>query len=323
MRSDELEALVREAADVGSVAAWPDLTSARINRYMTQRHRTLMGDASVRARAGYGVQSKTLTCTIGEQLYPVPDRALGGAIEKLEIQLPGQTKWTPLDRVEVSGSEEYDLGAAATGLPTRFCVRDGFVELYQSPNAAYPLRFTYYIRPSQIVTSQSSTLGGDGVDRGRITAKSSSAPWTVTVNVVPFDQLLAVPAAISNGVQQIDIVRPNATFALATYSQPQTLAGSVFTLTAATAKDMSRVQIGDYVRVADQTDWPMGLTEEAHPLVATRAAMELARDIGMEEKSLMLGQVTQADLERWKTMATPQVKSQTPRTIPLRPMYRR
>lgn len=318
MRSDELVSMARESADIGTVAAWPDWTDARILRVLSQRHKSLMSDEEIRARAGYGVQTFSLACTIGEPLYPVPPRAVGGAFEKLEIQLPGQTKWDRLERVDVTGSEEYDFGTADPGRPTHYSVRDGFVELYRSPNAAYPLKFTFYMRPSQLVTSQSSALAGagDAVVRGLITAKNAAAR-TVTVNVVPFDQLLAVPAAITTGVQQIDIVRPNATFALAMYSQTQTLAGTTFTLGG--TDSMSRVQIGDFVRVADQTDWPMGLPDEFHPMVGNRAAMEIARDIGVEEKVQMLGAVTQADLERFHNTRNPQVKS-APKVIPLRPM---
>ena len=325
MRSDEIEVRAREAADIGSVAAWSDWPATKIHRIASARHASLMSDEEIRARAGYGVQKQLLTCVVGTDLYPVPARAIGGSFEKLEFQQLGQTKWTRIDRVEVTGSEEFEMGPTiAPGRPERFCVQDGFVQLYPSPNAAYPLRFTFYMRPSKLVQSQSSTLvgAGDAVDRGRITVKSSSAPWTVTVNAVPFDQLLGTPAAITSGLQLIDIVRPNGTFACAAYSQAQTLAGSVFTLTAATAADMARVQIGDYVRVADQTDWPMGLPEEAHEMVALRTAMEIARDIGVDEKVVLLGAAVQADLERFRNSRTPQVKS-APRVIPLRPMFLR
>ena len=286
---------------------------------LTERHLTMMSDEEIRARAGYGVQFQILTTAVDQQFYPVPSRAIGGAFEKLEIRLSGQTRWTPLDRVDVTGSEYFDLGTTQPGTPERYCVQDGFVQLYPSPNAALPLRFTFYIRPSKLVTSQSSTLGGDGVDRGRILFATASTRL-IQVNALPFDQLLPVPVAITSGVQLIDIVRPNGTFALAMYSVPQTISGLVITLGG--TDSMARIQIGDYVRVADQTDWPMGLPEENHRMVANRAAAELARDIGMEEKVRDLASVVQADLERFRNARNPQVKSQ-PKVIPLVPMWAR
>lgn len=320
MRSDELEDRVRKAADIGDANAWPDFPATRIFQELTERHCQLMGDEEVRARAGYGVQLKTLQTVAGVDLYPVPSRAIGGAFEKLEIQPPGQSRYQQLVRVEVSGSEQWDQGAtAAANTPSRYVVRDGFVQLFPPPPSGLSLRFTYYIRPNQIVQSQSSTLGGDGVDRGRITAIDGGLR-TVTVNVVPFDQLLAAPAPITSALQLIDIIRPNGTFALSMYDVSQTLAGTVFTLGGSSS--MARVQIGDYVRVADQADWPMGLPVESHRMVANRAAAEVARDVGVEEKTQLLASVAEADLQRFRRMRDPQVKSQ-PVVIPLRPMQLR
>lgn len=320
MRSDELELRSREAADIGSVAAWPDWPPTKILRVMTARHRSAMSDEEIRARAGYGVQYQTLTCVVGQQLYPVPSRAIGGTFEKLDILPPGQTKWKQLDRADVTGSEEIDQGTTKPGMPLRYVVEDGFVRLLPSPSSALSIRFTFYIRPSQIVTSQCSTLGGDAVDRGRITSIAAIASRQVTVNALPFDQLLAVPAALSTGVQRVDVVRPSGTFALAAFSLAQTFSGLVFTFGG--TESLARVQVGDYVRVEDQADWPMGLAEESHEMVAIRTAMEIARDIGVEEKTSLLGALVQADLERYRNMRRPQVKSQ-PQAITIRPMWAR
>jgi hypothetical protein len=322
LRSDELEARAREAADIGSVAAWPDWSLAKILRIMSARHKTLMGDEEIRARAGYGSQKQVLACIVGQELYPVPSRAIGGALEKVEIQLPGQTRWERLGKVETTGAEEYDLGVTKPGRPLRFLILDGFVQLLPSPDTTYPLRFTFYVRPSNIVQSQSSTLGGDGVVRGLIANAGSInvVARTVTVNVVPFNQLAVPPAVIPGGNVTIDIVRPAGTYALAMYSVPAVLAGSVFTLGG--TDSMARILPGDFVRVEDQTDWPMGLPEESHEMVAIRTAMEIARDIGVDEKVAMLGSLVSADLERFRTARDPQVKS-APKIVPLRPMSRR
>lgn len=315
MRSDELVDRVRKAADIGSVAAWPDFPDSRILQELTERHQQLMGDEEVRARAGYGVQTQVLTASAGQDMYPVPSRAIGGAFEKLEAF--SQSSWRQLVRDDVSGSEVFEGRAAGNSL--RYSVRDGFVQLYPPPSAGLQLRFTFYIRPSQIVLSQSSTLGGAGVDRGRITA-IDAVLRTVTVNAMPFDQLPTAPAVIVSGGAQIDIVRPAGTFALSMFDVPQTFAGLVLTLGGTTS--MGRVQIGDYVRVANQTDWPMGLPEESHRMVANRAAAEIARDIGMDEKMQLLASVAEADLQRFRRMRDPQVKTR-PTVIPLRLMQGR
>jgi hypothetical protein len=322
MRSDELVDRVRKAADIGSVAAWPDFPDSRILQELTERHCQLMGDEEVRARAGYGVQTLDLVCNAGQDMYPVPARAIGGAFEKLEVQPAGQLRFRQLDREEVSGSEHYDYGlTAATGTPTRYSVRDGWVQLYPPPTPGLILRFTFYIRPSQLVTSQCSTLGGDGVDRGRVIAFNTTLR-TVTINAAPLDQLLDPPVPISpTYLPLVDIIRPSGTYALTIFDGgPYNFFANTFSLLG--GRSMSRLAIGDYVRVADQTDWPMGLPVEAHRMVANRAAAEVARDIGVEEKVQMLTAVAEADLQRFRRMRSPQVKSQ-PVVIPLRPMQRR
>lgn len=319
MRSDELVARSRNAAGIGDVAAWPSWPDSRILNELNDRHLALASDEIIRARAGYGSQKQQLTITAGLALYPVPDRAIGGGFEKLEIQYPGQTEWFPLDRVDVTGAEYYDQGPTKPGKPERYVVQDGFAELLPTPDAAYPLRFTFFIRPSLLVTSQSSTQGGDGVIRGRIDSLNKTAR-TVTVNAVPFDQLLTSPIAITSGNQRIDIVHPAGTFACAMFGVSQTLSGTTFTLGG--TDSMDRVQIGDYVRAQDQTDWPSNMPAEFHRLLANRAGMEIALAIGVEEMVVGLGASVQADLERWRSVRNPQVKSQ-PKVIPLRPMLLR
>lgn len=319
MRSDEIISRARDAASIGDVAAWPSWPDSRVMALLNARHLALASDEMVKARAGYGSQKQHVTTTAGLGVYPVPDRAIGGGFEKLEIQLPGQTEWLPLGRLDVTGAEYYDQGPTKPNKPRRYVVQDGFAELLPTPDAAYPLRFTFFIRPSLLVTSQSSTQGGDGVIRGRVDSIDKTAR-TVTVNAVPFDQLLTSPAAITSGNQRLDIVHPAGTFACAMFNVSQTLAGTTFTLGG--TESMDRVQVGDFVRVADQTDWPSNMPAEFHELLANRTAMEIALSIGVEEKVIGLGAGVQADLERWRSVRSPQVKSQ-PKVIPVRPMLLR
>lgn len=313
MRSDELLDRLREKAVLGTAGAWPDWPDARLLNILTERHQSLMGDEIVKSNAGYGQQDGYLTCTPGTDLYPMPDRSIGTTLIAAWIQVPGQLTWLPLERVEVRDAYFYDRGPTNTNTPTRFCVTDGFIELYPSPNAAFVIRYRFYLRPSQIVTSQSSTLGGDGVVRGLITAKNAGAR-TVTVNVLPFDQLLAAPAPITSANQLLDIVHPRGNFNLSMYSQPQTIAGSVITLGG--TDDMTRVQVGDFVRVAEQSDWPNNIDGAWHRMLADRSAMEVLGATGRAEDAATLAPTVSADLQRFRSAISPQVKSQ-PTVIPL------
>ena len=321
MRSDELLTRLRQTAYIGDVAACPEYTDAKLLNEMNDRLLALMSDEIVKANAGYGLKRSDTTCVAGTARYLVPPRSIAGTLEKLELQLVGASTWSMLSRVDINEAQIVDLGLTSTGIPRYFSVQDGHVELYPTPSAGYPLRFTFYIRPSQLVTSQSSTLGGDGVVRGRITSIDNlAASRQVVVDVIPFDQLLGTPAAITSGSQLIDIVHPDGMFSCAMFDVAQTYSGTAITLggSASTAD----VRVGDFVRVADQTDWPSNLPKEFHRMIADRAAMEVLRELALDEKVGALGPTVQADVERFRRTIRPQVKS-APKVIPVRPYFTR
>lgn len=319
MRSDQLVARVRESAVLGSAASWPDWTDARIIDNLNDRHLGLQTEEIITAQAGYGITESFPTCVAGQSLYPVPDRAAAGTIIKLELQVPGNTNWVPLNKVEITEAQNYDIGPTKPGQPGYYSIQDGFVELYQTPSAAFLMKFTFYMRPSTLVTSQSSTEGGDGVVRGLITSIGTPPARTVTVNVLPLNNGIATPAAITNA-SIIDIIHPASTFALAMYSQPISIAGTTITLTS--TDDMSRVRVGDFVRVAEQTDWPNNLPVEWHRMLADRAAMEITRSQGRADIAAQIAPTVAADLARFRVAIRPQAKN-APKVLPLRPFYAR
>lgn len=318
MRSDELIDRLRETAVLGTAAAWPDWPDSRLLSELSDRHLALQTEEIITAQAGYGLTEFITACLAGTPLYPIPDRAAAGTIVKLELQVPGNTTWFPLTKTDITEAQMYDLGTTKPGQPRYYSIQDGFVELYQTPSAAFLLKFTFYMRPSQIVTSQSSTAGGDAIVRGLITAHSTGAR-TVTVNVLPNNNGIAAPAVITNA-SIVDIIHPASTFALSMYSQPITIAGSIITLTS--TDDMSRVRDGDFVRVAEQSDWPNNLPIEWHRMLADRSAMEVARSTGRGDLAGQIAPTVQADLGRFRVSIRPQAKN-APRVIPLVPYYSR
>jgi hypothetical protein len=317
VRSDELLDRLREKAMIGDVTTWPDWDDKRLLHILSERHMALMSEEIVTTRSGYGIKTSLVTCTPGLARYAVPDRAVGGALETLWIKLPGSTEPMELTREEVR--DGFFFEQSSQGTPSRYIVQDGVVELYPTPDAAYTLVWKWYLRPSQIVQSQSSTLGGDAVDRGRITV-APNVSRQLTVNALPFDQSLGTPAAISSGVQRVDIVRPTGTFPALVWSQTQTISGLVLTLGG--TDPLTDVRAGDYVRVEDQTDWPMSLPAEFQAMLAYRAAMEVLGSTGRAPDAAVVGQSVAADLARFRQTVRPQVKAQ-PKAIPLSPMYAR
>lgn len=314
MRTDEFLDGVREKAVIGDANAWTDWPDSRLLVIGTQRHQALVSDELVKANSGYGNQEALVTCTAGVDLYPLPDRSVGNTLRMLEYAAPGTAKWEKLERVDVPNARNYDRGPSYTQVPQRYAVKDGWVEVYPSPPASYVLRQTFFIRPSALAPQQSAAVNG-GVVRGLISNVNKVAR-TFQVNVLPKDMLATGTPDITNA-SLIDIIHPGGNFNLAMYSQPISISGTTITLTS--SDDMTRVRNGDFVRVAEQSDWPTNFPPEFHQLLIYRTAMDVLGSTGRGEDAAELGLTVTADLQRFRSVIKPQVKN-APVRIPLIPM---
>lgn len=266
------------------------------------------------SRQGYWQKSTIFQCTAGRDKYRVPARSINAGLEKLEINL-GDGTFQILENVTENHAQYYESFNGQTGTPSYYVHRGDQVELLPAPSSStMQLRVTYYLRPSRLVTSQSSTQGGDAVVRGLITARDPVAR-TITVNVVPFDQELAVPAAITTANQRIDVIHPNGFYELALVGATQTLAGTTFTVGG--TDDMTEIEVGDFVRAAEQTDWPC-LPEEYHRTVPDTAAVKVLLQQNHTEKASTLAQSVGGDIERLrKLISQPRTRRAPKRLQPL------
>ena len=311
MHTADLLTWLRNDAFISS-GNYPDQTDAVLLAELTHKLHTVFEDIVTKARAGYWLKEYVFNTTVGKSRYRIPPRSVVGGLEKIEVA-PSNAYYR---LSEVSPEDmnlwEGSVGSVNTGNPMVFVSMGDQVEMFPMPNAVFPVRMTYYVRPSQLVPTQNNQLNG-GTDRGRITARSNDSvnPVTLTVNAVPFDQSLAVPAAITSAVQSIDVVHPDGWHELALVGSTQTLAGNVFTLPNGT--DISDVQIGDYVRAADQTDWPC-LPDDFHRCLADVAAIKVAVELGLREKGDDLAQNVENDLVRFRSLIAPRVKSEPKQT---------
>lgn len=312
MRSDQLDTAVRITAHMGEPAAEPDYGLARVRTELTDKLRSAFIEPVVSARAGFWLKEQLITTVAGKNRYRVHPRACAGTLHKVEV-LGSNGEFFLLDEIQVNEIQDYQRNPASfVGYPRYYCLMADRIEVSPTPQAGLTLRVTYYLRPSQLMQSQSSTQGGDGVVRGLITSINETAR-TVTVNVVPLDQSLTVPAAITTANQRIDIVSPDGWHEVVLVSSTQTLVGSVFTLPAGT--DFTDIEVGQYVRVEDQTDWPC-LPEDFHRMLADVTAAKILISKGQPEKSESVLQNCGNDIERWKKLISQRVKGR-PQLIPL------
>lgn len=265
----------------------------------------------VKARAGYWLDTLDVAVTATQPKYRVPPRSCVGGFEKIEIGIPNNA-FVPLAEVSEAHASYYASPPSAVGTPMKFVMRGDQAVLLPPPDAtAYTLRMYFYRRPSRLVTQQSSTLNG-GTDRGRIiTGGINTVARTVTVNALPFDMEavsagVITPAVITSANQRIDIVHPYGWHELAMMDMTQTIAGLVITLGG--TDDMSEIQVGDYVRVAEQTDWP-NLPDDFHRALVDTTTVKVLAERNMAEKASDFAQAVSADIQRFQDILEPRVKT--------------
>lgn len=315
MHSAELLTWLRNDAYIGNATVYPDQLDALLLVELTHKLHTVFEDIVVKARAGYWLKEFVTSTVVGRGRYRIPPRSVVGGLEKVEVaSAVGGTYYT-LEEISPVDMQNWEgpISGGNPGMPVVFVSMGDQIELFPTPNLVLPMRLTYYIRPSQLAAVQNIQPNG-GTDRGRVTATSVVGvnPVTITVNVVPFD-MLGTGIAIASATQQIDIVHPDGWHELAVVGSTQTLAAQTFTLPNGT--DISDVQVGDYVRAADQTDWPC-LPDDFHRCLVDVAAIKLLVELGLKEKGDDIAGNVENDLVRFRSLLLPRVKSQ-PKTTPV------
>lgn len=218
----------------------------------------------------------------------------------------------------VSGQKRYRLPhrAMAHKLVTlsdeariRYEVGGDVVEYEVAPNTGETVDFAYYLRPSLLTDIQTA---------GLITAVDKTA-LTVTFAALPVNRVTS--ASIATG-DAIDIVRPNGWHELALVGAIGTLSGAgPYVITFPAGTDMTDVAVGDYVRSAEQTDWPC-LEKSFHPCLAVVTAARMHRSKGNEQKARALEaqavgtEQVPGDLRRFAALIEPRMQDETETCVP-------
>lgn len=305
MNTTELITTTRESAGIGDAAAYTDFTEDRMLRELNNKLHTVFEDLVTKARSGYWIQAKTYTATVGRAKYRIPPRSVVGGLESIEINNGTSNVFYEIPQIPVSDIGEYEGTPGRTGLPVVYAVVGDQIQFIPAPSSAIEFRFYYYIRPSRLMPQQSSSTGG--TVRGRVTA-IDTALRTVTVSVLPYDMSLAVPAAIQSG-QAVDIVHRNGWHELSLVESTCTIVGAgPYTITLGGSDSMEAIEIGDYVRASDQTDWPC-LPDDFHRCLCDATAVKILIELHLGEKAEMLASNNGNDIVRFKSLLYPRVKS--------------
>lgn len=300
MRTDELVTAIRLAGKFSPLD--PDWTDAAIR---TEAYNVLLAafvKPVVEARQGYWLKSSSTSLTSGQAAYRIPPRAVAGVLEKLEVIDPsGNT--AKIDNISLRDAAQYENQSGA--VPYRYTVQDDSIVVYPTPSSSsYSLRATYYLRPSKLEQEQAST------SNGVITAVNQTARQ-VTVTALPLDRENSSTPLAGGGL--VDIVHPNGQFSSPIFGvSAATITGvGPYVITLGGTQDMSGVAVGDYVRFAEQTDWPP-LPVEFHETLAEATAIMILTKKGDNEKAQSLAGKVQNDIDRFLALASPRVKENPP-----------
>lgn len=275
----------------------------------------------VNARSGYWLRSTTVTVTQGRASYRVPDRAAAGGLERVEIARDATSEFVSLEEESGTDAPKWSGAPSTIGIPRRFELRGSQLTLLPAPDSSsYVLRFWFCVRPSQLVRPQSPTFTEtSSVDsavplRGRINTVSNASgnKYVLVDSSKPYDMLKATPTEVSL-FQRVDIIHPGGWYEPVLVDVAHSSGGSL-RFNFADDVDLSLVEVGDYVRVADQTDWPC-IPADFHRLLADLASMTVLVQLHLIEKARAFGEKSSGDMDRFRDLLQPRVQNQA-RSIP-------
>jgi hypothetical protein len=305
----ELIARVRRTAFIRD--NHPDFTDQVILDELNDALRSIYEDIITGPRQGHWLKQYIVPSTVGQQSMRITPRAVVGGLEKVEIGEIGNQLWS-IQEITENHAQWYESFSGRLGTPQYFVIRGDMIDFLPSFDHAMSVRISYYIRPSIIVLPQANPIATAGL--------------VTLVNPATREVTLSAPAFVKNpnnpqlgtsviNVPFSDFVHPNGTFELSAVDLRQPSAvGLVMTFPAGT--DVSDVQVGDFWRCSQETDWPP-LPEEFHRTVSDTAAVKIMLELNMSGKAGMVAQSTSGDLARLRTlMSTSRVRN-SPKTIGL------
>ena len=298
MNTTELIAQVRLNAllEDGMLDYTDSVIIRELNHSLTTKFERMVTDA----RAGYWLQSKVFTATAGNPIIRMPPRACG--LSKVDLgDVTTDPVYVRLPQMREGHTNLYTAPASSTGRPQHWVARGDRIVLLPAPDDAYKVRVWYYVRPSRLVQPQTSTF------LGLITFVDSTTRIISCGNGVPLSyNETGVSSAISSG-SKIDVVSSSGWHELQLVSEPATIFSTSFTCTG--SGDMSSIQVGDYVRAEEQTEWPP-LPDDFHRCLADITSIKILIQRDFQSKAMGYAQDVNSDLSRFSSLINDRVQEE-------------
>lgn len=285
MNATELLARIRQVGQISTNDE--DWTSAEILIEAQQGLIERFSQPLQSTRSGYGLHRKTSSTVANQSSYQIPPRAVVGGLEKLEISSDGGVSYHEMPIL--TDSQATDYSGYGIGEPFAFSLESDRVVLYPTPSSAsYTLKFSYYLRPSSLVTT---------VANGIVNSVS-------IISGVPTLGVATMPAGLG-GSGTLDCIHTLGSFELSLVGESYNAAFGLVIF--GSSVDISRVNVGDVVRVTETSDY-IPLPFELHRALADYTAAVILAAKGDFDKAKILNGKTDTAIARFVDMALPRVK---------------
>jgi hypothetical protein len=255
------------------------------------------------AKANYWIHSYDVLTTSGQAEYRLPQRAIG--LSKVELGGPNTPSngFVRLPQTSEDNINVFQTPAASLSQPQRWVLRGDQVVLFPTPdNGGYTLRIWYYVRPSRLTLTQTSTFG-------QITAINyNTGAVTIGGLFVGYDSAYA-PVAFAANSSRFDIIAPGAWHELKVVDATcSTVTFPTFTFDPSLLGD---VVVGDVVRYGDNSEWPQ-IPEDYHRTLIDIASVKILvqRDLLSSGKAGGYAQDASIDIQRFANMIAQRVQEE-------------
>ena len=283
-----------------------DWTDANILEELNDTQTTMFERAVVKANSGVWQRYEYYAVVGSKTSYRLPARAAAGAYGRVQISTVGTTDWFDLPEVSEDDAPRYEY--SDSDMPKRCVIRGETLRLLPVPllSNAYVLRLQYDMRPSRLVLPQSSATSG-------LVSSVNTTLRTITLSGVMQSVDEAGALTSISTTSAFDVVKPSGWNTVVFSGIGSGLNSSLITVQSdasgvAEASDMSMITAGDYVRIADQTDWP-ALPVDFHRCLADATAAKILTARGMADRAEELMAHVAPDIKRFESLLLPRVSS--------------
>lgn len=299
MNRSELVAWVRDEATLSSRST--EYTAAKITQLLNQDMRKVYTPLIANARSGYWYHTFTRTLGTNNPYVRLPPRACP-AIEQVDISIDGGQRWAALNEALESEAQDWSIEAQSYNWPQAYTIRGSYLYLLNAARVdGVQLRVKVVVKPSEIVEEQGAGL----------VVEVDADTRTITLNSMPVDRLAG--NAQLNGTHIVDVIEPRGNYELSLCDALATVLDSTH-IQIAEGYSLARIEPGDYLRVAGQSDWPQ-LPEEFHSLLGSTTAVPICRQRDLLERADTLAAAGSAGLQRFQSHLLPRVRVDTHKPI--------